>query len=46
MKCLDGLDYGSGMAHSFFHGYLKLILPAKGDNNKSGWQKLIIEPCV
>ncbi|XP_034253790.1 uncharacterized protein LOC117652793 [Thrips palmi] len=35
MKRLDGLDYGSGMAHSFFHGYLKLILPAKGDNNKS-----------
>lgn len=35
MKCLDGLDYGSGMAHSFFYGYLKLTLPAKGDNNRS-----------
>ncbi|KAK3926965.1 Stimulator of interferon genes protein [Frankliniella fusca] len=32
MKKLNGLDYGSGMAHSFFHGYLKLILPANGDN--------------
>lgn len=24
---LKGLDYGSGMAHSFYYGYLKLILP-------------------
>lgn len=31
---LKGLDYGSGMAHSFYHGYLKLILPCTGDERK------------
>ncbi|GLV44844.1 sting [Carabus blaptoides fortunei] len=31
---LKGLDYGSGMAHSFFHGYLNLILPCTGDERK------------
>ncbi|KAE8740933.1 hypothetical protein FOCC_FOCC013545 [Frankliniella occidentalis] len=34
MKQLNGLDYGSGMAHSFFHGYLKIILPARGDSSQ------------
>ncbi|XP_015837813.1 stimulator of interferon genes protein homolog isoform X2 [Tribolium castaneum] len=29
-----GLDYGSGMAHSFFHGYLKLIIPHTGTSEK------------
>jgi hypothetical protein len=30
----NGLDYGSGMAHSFFHGYLKLIIPKTGTKEK------------
>ncbi|XP_077302635.1 transmembrane protein sting isoform X2 [Arctopsyche grandis] len=29
----NGLDYGSGMAYSFFYGYLNIILPNKGDQN-------------
>ncbi|XP_026475222.1 stimulator of interferon genes protein-like isoform X1 [Ctenocephalides felis] len=28
-----GLDYGSGMAHSYFYGYLNKILPDNGDDN-------------
>ncbi|KAK9883468.1 hypothetical protein WA026_001645 [Henosepilachna vigintioctopunctata] len=31
----DGLNYGSGMAYSFFHGYLKLILPKSGREDKN-----------
>lgn len=27
---LNGMDYGSGMAYSYFHGYLKLVLPDLG----------------
>lgn len=27
----SGLDYGSGMALSYYHGYLKLVLPSQGD---------------
>lgn len=29
-----GLDYGSGMAHSYFEGYLNIILPDFGDERK------------
>lgn len=29
----NGFDYGSGMAHSFFYGYLNIVLPNKGDEN-------------
>lgn len=29
------MDYGSGMAYSFFHGYLKLVLPDYGGEGKS-----------
>lgn len=32
---MSGMDYGSGMAHSFFHGYLKLVLPKYGDTPES-----------
>lgn len=28
-----GLDYAEGMASNYFHGYLKLILPAQTENN-------------
>ncbi|KAJ8916821.1 hypothetical protein NQ315_005828 [Exocentrus adspersus] len=31
----NGLDYGSGMAYSFFHGYLKLVLPKTGIEDKN-----------
>lgn len=31
-----GLDYGSGMASNYFHGYLKLALP---DRNEDGLRK-------
>ncbi|XP_057665058.1 stimulator of interferon genes protein homolog isoform X2 [Diorhabda carinulata] len=30
----NGLDYGSGMAYSFFHGYLNLVLPKSGGEEK------------
>lgn len=28
------VDYASGMAHSFFHGYLNIVLPEKGTDEK------------
>ncbi|CAG9856363.1 unnamed protein product [Phyllotreta striolata] len=31
----NGLDYGSGMAYSFFHGYLNLLLPKTGREDKN-----------
>ncbi|XP_030754304.1 stimulator of interferon genes protein [Sitophilus oryzae] len=31
----NGLDYGSGMAYSFFFGYLNYILPKTGDKMKN-----------
>nr|CAD7266680.1 unnamed protein product [Timema shepardi] len=37
---LGGLDYGSGMAYSFFYGYLQFILPNKGDSNKGLKEKI------
>ncbi|KAJ8945571.1 hypothetical protein NQ314_009192, partial [Rhamnusium bicolor] len=30
----NGLDYGSGMAYSFFYGYLKFMLPKTGTEEK------------
>ncbi|XP_014295717.1 stimulator of interferon genes protein homolog isoform X1 [Microplitis demolitor] len=30
---LDGVDYGTGMAYSYYYGYLKIILPSDGVNN-------------
>lgn len=33
---LEGCDYGSGMAHSFFHGYLHIMLPHTGRGNDKG----------
>ncbi|KAK9719058.1 Transmembrane protein 173 [Popillia japonica] len=37
---LNGLDYGSAMAYSFFHGYLQIVLPHKGTDQK-GIQEII-----
>ncbi|KAJ8943534.1 hypothetical protein NQ318_023045 [Aromia moschata] len=31
----NGLDYGSGMAYSFFYGYLNLVLPKTGTQEKN-----------
>lgn len=31
----NGLDYGSGMAYSFFHGYLNYVLPNTGGEDKN-----------
>ncbi|CAH1993707.1 unnamed protein product [Acanthoscelides obtectus] len=31
----NGLDYGSGMAYSFFHGYLDLVLRRTGTESKN-----------
>lgn len=41
MTDIKGLDYGSGMAHSFFHGYLKIILPSKGDGTPSIRERIL-----
>lgn len=31
----NGLNYSSAMAHSFYHGYLRLILPKTGGEDKN-----------
>lgn len=31
IRTASGLDYGSGMAISYYYGYLKLVLPTLGD---------------
>lgn len=37
---MHGLDYGTGMAYSYYYGYLKIILPATGCLNKGIIEKL------
>lgn len=32
---MNGLDYGSGMAYSYYHGYLKLIMHDTGTEDKN-----------
>ncbi|GJQ72182.1 hypothetical protein Trydic_g3274 [Trypoxylus dichotomus] len=39
---LNGLDYGSAMAYSFYHGYLQIVLPHKG-TEKKGIKELIAD---
>lgn len=34
VSAMNGLDYGTGMAYSFFYGYLKIILPSTGTASK------------
>lgn len=31
---MNGLDYGSAMAYSFFHGFLQIVLPKTGTDQK------------
>lgn len=33
---MKGLDYGTGMAYSFYYGYLRLILPNRGTTDSKG----------
>lgn len=36
MRRMNGCDYGTGMAHSYFYGYLKLVLSPRIDGDKPG----------
>ncbi|XP_063216533.1 stimulator of interferon genes protein homolog [Bacillus rossius redtenbacheri] len=40
LKDIGGLDYGSGMAYSFFYGYLRMMLPDRGDQNTGLKEKI------
>ncbi|XP_035725119.1 stimulator of interferon genes protein-like isoform X3 [Vespa mandarinia] len=31
---MNGLDYGTGMAYNYYYGYLRIILPSTGTENK------------
>lgn len=37
---MNGLDYGSGMAYSYYYGYLRIILPSTGTNINGICEKL------
>ncbi|KAF7405943.1 hypothetical protein HZH68_005312 [Vespula germanica] len=37
---MSRLDYGSGMAYSYYYGYLRIILPSTGTNTKGIYEKL------
>ncbi|KAF3425979.1 hypothetical protein E2986_01546 [Frieseomelitta varia] len=37
---MQGLDYGSAMAYSYYYGYLRIILPSTGSLNKGLVEKL------
>lgn len=39
----NGLDYGAGMAYSFFYGYLKLVLEKTGEDPSKNFAELINE---
>ncbi|XP_076757256.1 transmembrane protein sting [Xylocopa sonorina] len=40
INSLQGLDYGTGMAHNFYNGYLKLIVPPTESLNKGLVEKI------
>ncbi|KAL6260143.1 hypothetical protein P5V15_007678 [Pogonomyrmex californicus] len=40
LSFMKGLDYGTGMAYSFYYGYLRLILPSTGTASKSIIEKI------
>ncbi|XP_078043518.1 transmembrane protein sting [Augochlora pura] len=40
IDALQGLDYGTGMAYSYYYGYLKLILPSTGTSKKGLLEKI------
>ncbi|XP_014479373.1 PREDICTED: stimulator of interferon genes protein isoform X2 [Dinoponera quadriceps] len=37
---LKGLDYGTGMAYSYYYGYLRLVLPSSGTTSKGIVEKI------
>ncbi|KAL2734067.1 hypothetical protein V1478_003765 [Vespula squamosa] len=37
---MSGLDYGTGMAYSYYYGYLRIILPSTGTEAKGIYEKL------
>lgn len=38
---MNGLDYGTGMAYSYYYGYLRIILPSTGTESSKGiYEKL------
>lgn len=40
IDCMQGLDYGTGMAYNYYYGYLKLILPSPGTLTKGLREKI------
>lgn len=40
INSMQGLDYGSAMAYSYYYGYLRIILPSTGSLNKGLVEKL------
>lgn len=40
LSAMKGLDYGTGMAYSFYYGYLRLILPSTGTASKGIVEKI------
>lgn len=40
LSTMKGLDYGSGMAYSYYYGYLRLILPSTGTASKGIVEKI------
>ncbi|XP_071642987.1 stimulator of interferon genes protein homolog [Temnothorax longispinosus] len=40
LSAMKGLDYGTGMAYSFYYGYLRLILPSTGTSTKGIVEKI------
>lgn len=40
ISSMNGLDYGTGMAYSYYYGYLRIILPSTGTASKGIIEKL------
>ncbi|XP_076300161.1 transmembrane protein sting isoform X1 [Lasioglossum baleicum] len=40
VDAMQGLDYGTGMAYSYYYGYLKLVLPSTGTAQKGLIEKI------
>lgn len=40
ISSMNGLDYGTGMAYSFYYGYLRIILPSTGTASKGLLEKI------
>lgn len=40
LNAVRGLDYGTGMAYSYYYGYLRLVLPSTGTASKSIVEKI------